>query len=155
MNEPTNNPPVYVTLQNADISRYTLPDAVVEEVEVNTSQASGSQNVPIYAQNATIKFMNRFDPSKIGHPSRPGENSVTGDPTWEDAQHGISQFVDSDSKKSIGYYDNDFGPYFYRRGFVKVCQKTGKHAFVRNPEDQPFKEKPGKHLLIHYSFYRE
>ena len=146
MNESVNEDPVYVTLQNADISRYTLPDqAVIEEVEVNTSQASGSQNVPLYnVQKAPTKFMNRFDPSKIGHPSAPGENSVTGDPTWADAQYGISQFVDSDSKKSLGYYDNDFGPCFYRRGFLKVCQKTGKHAFVWNPEDQPFKEKPGK-----------
>ena len=85
--------------------------------------------------------MRRFDPTKIGNPQQPGENSVEGDPTWAESVHGISQFVDQSNDKSVGFWDNTHGPFFYKLGYLRVCPRTGKHTFVKDPEMQPFKEK--------------
>ena len=81
--------------------------------------------------------------TKIGHPERPGENSVEGDPVWyTDNEVGPPQFIDSDTRKSYAYYDYDANtPFFYglNRGFLRVCQKTGKHKFCLDPKDRPFR----------------
>jgi hypothetical protein len=112
----------------------TLENAVDQYSEVLPSTSQSQTQAKIF-------FMKRFDPTKIGNPQRPGENSVEGDPTWADSHHGISQFVDQTNDKSVGFWDNDHGSYFYGLGYLRVCPRTGKHTFVLNPEMQPFKEK--------------
>lgn len=118
----------YTPPSHLDQSQFGVTGGLNPPTQTPPTQIPPTQTSPPVSQNPPPKtktpFMKIFDVSKIGHPSRPGENSVDGDPVWADAQYGISQFVDPAIRKnSIGFYDNDFGPYFYGRGFLKVCQK--------------------------------
>ena len=133
-------------ISNSNPSTSHQPEMASEQPDENVVVGQSDPKVAVKSSDKPARqgFMKIFDVTKIGHPQRPGENSIEGDPFWvSDGCYGVPQFYDPSISKSIAYYDYDhFRPNFYGYGFLFVNPKTNKEKFEWDPEADPFIEVP-------------